>query len=640
MREATAAALCWRLLLVACLAAGCRALSSGAPNSTCASMTPHHTGSTPQSSPPPYTVTPSVRQVARNGKLTVALTSPQGLPIHGFLLEARAPGSQEAQGAFTAYPDTAQTMNCNGRYASAVTHKDASKKNSLTFEWTAPDEDIKTFVFQATVVQDFQTYWTGILSEEVKVVEHPEVTTDHSTGISTTRSPVKSTTGIPVIPDFPEPKAISEPSNPIYEGCGTTKACFGPGECLATKSCSMMVSVLVKGEEYEFEMMADGGRYVAVGLSDDANMRDDSVVECVQNTSNNIPVQAYRSWNIDMDQKGNQRDAKPSEGITLLNGTYVNGRVYCRFRRDVVTTTNGKTYDLAKQPFFLLLASGSNLKDNGVDYHDNTARTSSAKYLSDVTGWTSASKLLLRLHGAFMIAAWIGTTSLGILLARYFRQTWVGTQLCKKDLWFAWHRMLMVTTWVLTIAGFVIIFLELRGWSQEDNPHAILGTITTILAFIQPIGAVFRPHPGTRRRPLFNWVHWFIGNSAHILAIVTIFFAAKLSKAELPVWLDWILVSYVVFHVVMHLVFSVAGCMSERHSASRIDSFPMKDIASSRMALQSDRKHDAPLTCLRKILLGIYIVIILGLTVAIIVIVALAPIEESYESFSRWIKEA
>lgn len=36
-----------------------------------------------------------------------------------------------------------------------------------------------------------------------------------------------------------------------------------------------------------------------------------------------------------------------------------------------------------------------------------------------------------------MLTAWIGTASLGILLARYFRQTWVGNQLCGKDQWFA-----------------------------------------------------------------------------------------------------------------------------------------------------------------------------------------------------------
>lgn len=60
-----------------------------------------------------------------------------------------------------------------------------------------------------------------------------------------------------------------------------------------------------------------------------------------------------------------------------------------------------------------------------------------AKLLSDVSEVVAASKILLRLHGALMLAAWIGTASVGILLARYFRQTWVGSQMCGKDLWFA-----------------------------------------------------------------------------------------------------------------------------------------------------------------------------------------------------------
>lgn len=76
----------------------------------------------------------------------------------------------------------------------------------------------------------------------------------------------------------------------------------------------------------------------------------------------------------------------------------------------------------------------------------------------------------------------------------------------------------MICTWLLTMAAFILIFVELKGWSSEQNPHAILGTITTILCFIQPIGAAFRPHPGHKYRPLFNWGHWLGGNLAHILA--------------------------------------------------------------------------------------------------------------------------
>lgn len=95
----------------------------------------------------------------------------------------------------------------------------------------------------------------------------------------------------------------------------------------------------------------------------------------------------------------------------------------------------------------------------------------------------------------------------------------------------------MVLTWALTTAGFVLIFVELKAWSTEPNPHAILGVVTTVLCFIQPIGAYFRPHPGTSKRPIFNWAHWFLGNAAHIVASESIYFLntaiARLSNKDL-----------------------------------------------------------------------------------------------------------
>lgn len=78
-----------------------------------------------------------------------------------------------------------------------------------------------------------------------------------------------------------------------------------------------------------------------------------------------------------------------------------------------------------------------------------------------------------------------------------------------------WHRFFMILTWSMTIAAFVIIFVELGEWSSETI-HASLGLATTILVFIQPFMAAARPHPGAPRRSLFNWVHWFVGNAAHI----------------------------------------------------------------------------------------------------------------------------
>lgn len=78
--------------------------------------------------------------------------------------------------------------------------------------------------------------------------------------------------------------------------------------------------------------------------------------------------------------------------------------------------------------------------------------------------------------------------------------------------------MFMVLTWCLSITASVLIVIELGDWSAEDNPHAILGTITTVICFLQPFGALFRPSPTSSKRPIFNWLHWLAGNAAHILA--------------------------------------------------------------------------------------------------------------------------
>lgn len=75
----------------------------------------------------------------------------------------------------------------------------------------------------------------------------------------------------------------------------------------------------------------------------------------------------------------------------------------------------------------------------------------------------------------------------------------------------------MVLTWIMTLAAFVIIFVEIGEWSTETI-HASLGLATTILCFIQPFMAAVRPNPGTPKRALFNWAHWFVGNAAHICA--------------------------------------------------------------------------------------------------------------------------
>ena len=66
----------------------------------------------------------------------------------------------------------------------------------------------------------------------------------------------------------------------------------------------------------------------------------------------------------------------------------------------------------------------------------------------------------------------------------YSSQTWTGATCCKLDQWFVFHRLLMVTTWLLTMAGFILIFIELDlQWTAipiNENPHAVNSVVLLI----------------------------------------------------------------------------------------------------------------------------------------------------------------
>ncbi|XP_020280985.1 putative ferric-chelate reductase 1 homolog isoform X2 [Pseudomyrmex gracilis] len=611
------------LFLACCSLARVLGLPNGAPASICSDLMPRHPDSSLQLSYPPYQVLPAIGQ----GRVRLVLGSPQGLAYEGFMIVARDVDTGEYVGEFANLPELAKPVECIPGVKNAVTHMNTSKKHNLEFDWEAPFDYEGTIIFNSTFAQDYSTYWVGVESSRVTVDKR---------SIDVSAAPLPISTFRTTTPPYYSPAvdyATKDVEDPFYTGCHTTKNCFGaPPGCIKTKNCIAVVAVIVQGDQYHFEMQArEKAKYVAVGLSDDKNMGDDSVVEC---TKENDEIALHMSWNSG---KRNTRHTTPEGAVQLETGTVKDDMIYCKFRRDKLTTLQGRTYDLVNTPYHLLVAAGDNLRGNGVDFHSLAyLGTSTSKRLSDVGEWTAASDLLIRLHGALMLASWIGTASIGMLLARYYRQTWVNSQLCGKDHWFAWHRFFMVLTWSMTIAAFVIIFVELGTWSTETF-HASFGLATTILCFIQPFMAAMRPHPGAPRRALFNWAHWFVGNIAKICALIALFFAVRLNKAKIPEWVDWILTAYVVFHVLTHLVLTFLGCVSDRQASQRVNSFPMKDMHSRGSMVHPDARRDAPHSSARKFIFGVYFVVIVAFAAVLIVITVLAPIEETWTSFTNTI---
>jgi hypothetical protein len=101
--------------------------------------------------------------------------------------------------------------------------------------------------------------------------------------------------------------------NLIYDDCGTTKSCFGlPFGCVDSKNCASFGAVIVKDGSYEFEMLSSSkcfmifqiyqiktesfsgdAAYIALALSEDNLMGNDSAIECV---NENGIVKAYTSF--------------------------------------------------------------------------------------------------------------------------------------------------------------------------------------------------------------------------------------------------------------------------------------------------------------------------------------------------------
>jgi len=112
------------------------------------------------------------------------------------------------------------------------------------------------------------------------------------------------------------------------------------------------------------------------------------------------------------------------------------------------TSLKGKTEYNNKNCIIVALENGNLLNEcvmyvpeRSVGYHDLAyTSTAEASALSEIKSLRTSSKLLLRLHGSFMIVAWIGAASIGIVVARYYKQTWVGGSCCSKDLWFGVSR--------------------------------------------------------------------------------------------------------------------------------------------------------------------------------------------------------
>ncbi|XP_068707880.1 uncharacterized protein [Montipora foliosa] len=348
--------------------------------------------------------------------------------------------------------------------------------------------------------------------------------------------------------------------------CNSGKGCFSsPESYTSSENCNFLITFNATNSNTVLFELSGVGDWVAVGFSDNQLMADTDLLMCVRGDGS-------RSGHYYSSSRATPQQTTPTpSAVTVMEQVFDNGRIKCRVSREVNPgLTNFKDLNME---LFLIGGYGPVNIGGGIAQHTTTPLPSTNRLrvpdAVQVIGDSSLPTSIL-VHGMLMAIAWTGFAFVGLFTARYMRKVWEPTEIFGKKAWFTVHRLLMTTTVSLTIAGTIVIFVHVEGWSSGAGAHPICGIIAISLAVIQPIMAAFRPAPDAPKRRIFNWTHRLVGIVALIMAVVTIYLGLDLNQVGLgKPGLYAVIIFFI--GVFLILVFEFYLIMSKCNKAKKID---------------------------------------------------------------------
>ncbi|CAF0806484.1 unnamed protein product [Didymodactylos carnosus] len=384
-------------------------------------------------------------------------------------------------------------------------------------------------------------------------------------------------------------------------------------------------------------------QWIAIGLSTDELMGNDHVFVCQHLANNTVAVKRL----INPGGHSQSIDAPPSSGGTLTPNQWKveNGVVTCEFTLsnfDVSEKRWKRQESIAAlsqtAQYYPLIAIGALDTSNTMQRH--SSRQAESKLVSlnrqehivhNLNSFSNNRANLMKAHGCIMIFTWMLIVSTGILIARYFKNTWSNRKLCGKAVWFSVHRALMSCAAILTSLAFVFILIYRQGsWVEKSQSkeyaHSIVGILVVVFAFIQPIMALFRCHPEHLYRFIYNYLHALVGFSALVLSISAIFlalyfsifnFKTNNSWAIMTAWSCWIVLIFFIFEC-LEFCFK-NDRRSEKNDAYQLDS---NGHANGTISEATDEEKSNPIKDkLKGLLLILHILVAFGLSLALVIII-------------------
>jgi len=155
------------------------AFSTGAPLSACdGDMLPRH-GFEPQVGDPPVELVMDQYTIISDQYLRVTIRSKRA--FKGFLIRAESDSAQHVGTWFvpyledTAYLSESSYLHCGGKMQSAVTHSGrTSTMFVVSLQWKPPEKYHGWVSFHATVVENYQVFWTNVKSAPLYIIPEGE----------------------------------------------------------------------------------------------------------------------------------------------------------------------------------------------------------------------------------------------------------------------------------------------------------------------------------------------------------------------------------------------------------------------------------------------------------------------------------
>ncbi|KAL3313560.1 DOMON domain-containing protein frrs1L [Cichlidogyrus casuarinus] len=390
--------------------------------------------------------------------------------------------------------------------------------------------------------------------------------------------------------------------------------------------------MLIEGTEYiEFELLGSvprEGGYVSLGFSEDQIKGNDGVIGCYYPAKYDDPVRFFVGYNARDPRTGevtnkfietlpevtyvflsSLKNFMITEGENLGGEYTMEGKLLCRFRRMVVPPEHvDKLKDLSTSQYYLIHTRGQKLTSSGFGeplpggeaFAPHPVVVSSLVYGS-MTGAPGEGDSTAKAHGACMVLAWVFCSSVGIILARYYKDVWPNSGLFGQRVWFQLHRILQISCVFLTILGLILILIRLNGQYSQTSTwpnlmHPILGIIVIALTILNPLLALCRCHPAHERRPWFNWIHFIVGTLAYILAVPTMMIGLRLPAAGVLLaskdYPSAILLFFMIFHVICEMSLEIHGCIyHKRNTNQRREYEEAMDQYTAAIRVQSGPMH-------------------------------------------------